>query len=40
MKILRLLKTNLFEKWQLQDIVYGIATENIPINARQMGLTL
>jgi len=36
MQILRLLETNLFEKWLLSDIVSGKATERIPINPDQV----
>lgn len=39
-QILRLLETNLFEKWVLADIVSGKATERIPINSSQMNLGL
>jgi len=38
MQILRLLETNLFEKWLLTDIVSGKATEKIPINPDQVNL--
>ena len=35
-QILRILQTNLFEKWSLDDLVHGRSIEKIPINPNQL----
>jgi len=38
--ILRLLQTNLFEKWSLEDLIHCRSTEKIPINQNQLSLEI
>ena len=39
-QILRMLQTNLFEKWSLDDLIHGRQTEKIPINKNQLSFTM
>jgi hypothetical protein len=39
-QILRLLQTNLFEKWSLDDLVHGRPAEKVPINDKQLSFTM
>lgn len=38
--ILRLLQTNLFEKWSLDDLAHGRPAENIPTNKNQLSFAM
>jgi len=39
-QILRLLQTNLFEKWSLDELLHGRSAEKIPINDKQLFFTM
>jgi hypothetical protein len=39
-QILRLLQTNLFEKWSLDELLHGRSAEKIPINDKQLSFTM
>lgn len=39
-QILRILQTNLFEKWTLDDLIYGRSAEKIPINKNQLSFAI
>jgi putative transposase len=39
-QILRLMQTNLFEKWSLDDLIRGKFTEKIPINIKQLSFNM
>ena len=39
-QILRVLQTNLFEKWSLDDLLHGHPAEKIPINDKQLSFSM
>lgn len=39
-QILRVLQTNLFEKWSLDDLLHGHPAEEIPIKAKQLSFSM
>jgi len=39
-QILRILQTNLFEKWSLDDLIHGRSVEKIPINKNQLSFAM